>query len=586
MSNDLLTMADILQQFSDRLGKSAAERVLSVRKEIIGSEQSIETPYGKKKMLYTDYTASGRSLRFLNQEIEKILQMYANTHTEDTTTGRYMTSLLHEAYQVIASCLHADLDAYVVFVCGTGATGAIKRLQEILGVYIPSFSFKRLEAGLDMSFEQVKDAAFAKKKLPIVLVGPYEHHSNEVTWRLGFCKVGEIGLDSQGQIDLMDLEKQLDRYKAHDNIFVSLSACSNVTGVKSNIPDIVKLCKIYRAKIFFDFAALAPYVPIDLSDGDIDGLFFSPHKFIGGDSTTGILVIKRDLYKFELPPTHGGGGTVLYVNKTSQNFSTDIFDRESSGTPGVIQIVKTALTLGIKKIIGEAEIQAIESRHCVDILSFFAQQPRLSLLGSDSPHLRIPIISFNCQHKDRVFHPRFITVLLDQLFGIQMRAGCACAGPYGHRLLNIDDQVSQRYREWIVGDCEASKGKQVMGIKPGWVRFNLHYTITESEITYLKAALSFICQYADRFLPLYQFNMNSGDWVFSTDSLKPPLERILAQQETEMGRLPIGADDGVWNIQMQHAIHIAEHLAPVDDQAWDALAVFGDLAFFYGYKRG
>lgn len=568
---DLQGLLDILVS---KLKVEKLDLLSRLRSEIIGRKQVISTPFGNKTMVYADYTASGRALKIVTELMDSILPMYANTHTDDSSTGRYMTTLLHDALKVILQSTKAHVDQYVPLCTGTGATGAIKKLQEILGVYIPSATKINLEQCLGKKFDKIKEDAFNSQNIPIVIVGPYEHHSNEVTWRLGFCHVVALTLTESGDINLEELKSMLHKFSNYPKIIVSISAGSNVTGIKSDVSSITQICKAHGANIFFDFAAIAPYVDIDLSDAKADGIFFAPHKFLGGEGTTGVLILKKDLYNLSLPPTHGGGGTVDYVNQISQDFSHNIIDRENSGTPGALQIIKTALTLKVKDIVGKEVLAKKEHAYSQNIIEYMTNHPGMSLLGQTDPALRIPIISFNIKHRDRIFHPRFITKLLDQLFGIQTRAGCSCAGPYGHHLLKIDNVHSNAYRLFISGQLcpleqmSPTSSSKFMAIKPGWIRFNLHYSMSEAEIDYIKYAINFMYEYAQRFLPLYNLDLNTGSWSYKGD-LKIDSPPIHHDYKT------------VLDNQKQQALDIAQSLPEVTMQQLDHHEQFGSLAFFY-----
>jgi hypothetical protein len=237
-----------------------------------------------------------------------------------------------------------------------------------------------------------------------------------------------------------------------------------------------------------------------------DAIFFSPHKFLGGPGACGVLVFNRNLYRLDLPPTTAGGGTVDYVGFRNHDFSRDIETREKAGTPGILQAIKAALVLDLKEKIGVSQIAKIEKRNMDLFFSRLRESSDIHFLGNTDPSKRVSIISFNIRHGDRVLHPKFVTKLMNDLFGIQSRAGCSCAGPYGHILLNIDDEKSQQYREIIA--------RGLIGLKPGWVRVNLHYVFTEDDIRYLTRAIGFIAEKGHLFLQLYEFHIHSGEWVF------------------------------------------------------------------------
>jgi selenocysteine lyase/cysteine desulfurase len=488
-----------------------------IRKYIIGNNLVFHTPFGERHLLYIDYTASGRGVKIIEDKIQNILKFYANTHTEDDYSGKYLTHLFHQAEARIKDIVNAGEYGKIIFT-GSGTTGALKRLQEILGLYIPPVTLDRINKFHGITKD--KEKQIFENKCPVVFIGPYEHHTNELMWRESFVEVVVIKLDTNGMIDLKDLEDKLKNpaYKNRKKIG-SFSACSNVTGVLTNVYDIARLCHKYNSLVFFDFAAVAPYKKIDMNKDEesyFDGIMFSPHKFLGGPGTCGVLVFNEKIYRNDLPPTTAGGGTVLYVGFKDQDYFEDIEMRENAGTPPIIQAIKTALVLDLKEKIGINTIQKIEEEYKNDFINKLKEIENVVLIGDISAENKIPIISFNIIHKDRILHPKFVSKLFNDLFGIQSRAGCMCAGPYGHHLLNINYQTSLKYRKMILQGFE--------GIKPGWVRLNLHYTLSKEDIDYLIKCIGFIAKYGDLFLSKYEFDMNTAEWKFI--GFEPDLPRL------------------------------------------------------------
>ena len=428
-----------------------------LREQIIGNNYCFHTPFGKRLMTYTDYTASGRSLKFIENYLIKVQSYYANTHTEDDASGRSMTRLLHQAEQSIKRHLNAAENCYLIPV-GTGATGAISRLQQILGVYIPPATRLRLMdiAGKirntqpDYSDLIVKLKDEYRKARPVVFIGPYEHHSNDISWREGYAEVIEIDLAADGGIDLKDLEANLidPQYKNRLKIG-SFSAASNVTGLISPVYEIARMLHQHDALACFDFAAGAPYIEIDMNrdaKSYFDAVFISPHKFIGGPGSSGLLLVNQRVYDPSLPPTHPAGGTVKYVSELGYDFLDDVEERERAGTPGVLQVLKASLALELKDQIGVALIEERENQFNRQAVERFERNPNIRILGNPHAPTRISIFSVLIKHGDVFLHPKLATCLLNDLFGIQTRAGCVCAGPYGHRLLGINAEKSNRYR--------------------------------------------------------------------------------------------------------------------------------------------
>jgi len=354
---------------------------------------------------------------------------------------------------------------------------------------------------------------------PVVFVGPYEHHSNEVTWRQGLATVIEVRLAADGGIDLSHLEELLQDPAWQGRMRIgSFSAASNVTGMRSPVHKIAALLHRYDALACFDFAASAPYVEIDMNpapglhsgDASLDAVFISPHKFLGGPGSSGVLVFNERLYHPELPPSVSAGGTVDYVGPTSQDFIRDIEEREKAGTPGVLQILKAGLAFQLKDRIGVEVIEKRERELLGKVFARWQSDPAIEILGNPDPARRISIISFNLREPGgKYLHPKFVTSLLNDLFGIQSRAGCSCAGPYGHRLLDIDEHTSEQYRKWI--------RQGYSGVKPGWCRISLHYVMDDIEVQYLIDAIEFVARHGHVFLPEYNFDLHTGAWLHKCD---------------------------------------------------------------------
>lgn len=512
-----------------------------LRSQIIGVDAKLTTPFGERHMVYADYTASGRGLHFIEDYLKQIQLLYANSHTEDDTSGRTTTQLLHQAEQIIKSAVNAGVDGRII-ACGTGATGAIDRMQQLVGVKLPAATRMSLLSLLSGSAGDAVARAFTaycREHQPVVFVGPYEHHSNEVSWRESMATVVEVRLAEDGAIDLADLERllQLPAYQGRMRMG-SFSAASNVTGMISPVHEIAKLLHRYDALAFFDYAASAPYVAIDMNpqteagagDASLDAVFISPHKFVGGPGASGVLVFNQRCYHPELPPSVAGGGTVDYVGSESHDFIKDIETRENAGTPGILQTLKAALAFEIKQAVGIRVIEQRESDYVTRALSQWGAHPNIEIMGNPDPKRRIGIVSFNLKGpRGRYYHPRFITTLLDDLFGIQSRAGCSCAGPYGHKLLGIDEEKAEEFRAVIAqGHC---------GIKPGWCRIGFHYLFDDAEVGYILAAVKFIAENGFSYLPLYRFDTTTGLWSHR----QPQLSSAPLSLESALNATPFGA---------------------------------------------
>ncbi len=482
-----------------------------LRQECIGIDAFFETPFGKRMLVYCDYTASGRCLRFIERYLMDIQRSYANTHTEDDVSGRSMTLLLHQAEQMIKDAVNAGPDGRLIAV-GAGSTAAIDKCQQMLGVQLPPATRRLLSTILGL------DPLFPRQAAPVVFVGPYEHHSNEVTWRQGVAEVHEVGLSEDGGIDLAHLEALLQRPENEGRRLIgSFSAASNVTGMISPVHDIAALLHRYGAIACFDYAASSPYVKIDMcpdpaknrnpeEDRSLDAIFLSPHKLLGGPGSAGILVFKKSLYDCSLDPTVGGGGTVDYVGPHGHDFVKDIEQREKAGTPGVLQTMKAALAYEVKERIGTERLEAREQDLLQRAFKTWKSNPNIEILGNPDPEKRVAIVSFNIRDpRGGYLHPRLVTVLLNDLFGIQSRAGCSCAGPYGHRLLNINQDLAERYRQQVLMGHE--------GIKPGWCRVGFHFIMDDLEADYVIKAVDFLGHKGWLFVSAYELELDSGTWT-------------------------------------------------------------------------
>ncbi len=509
-----------------------------LRKNLIGVDAPFCTPFGQRLMLYGDYTASGRTLNFIEKYLMRIQRHYANTHTEDDMTGRSMTHLLHSAEQTIKDCVNAN-DDYRIINIGTGATGAINKMQQILGVYLPPASRMNLESSLGIDLESIKD------KMPVAFVGPYEHHSNEISWRDGLCETVTVKLDNKGHVDLNHLQELLIKPEYQNRLRIgSFSAASNVTGLVSAVHEIAALLHKHNALALFDYAASAPYVEINMqpkdacpdNDTSLDAVFISPHKFLGGPGSCGTLIFNKRLYNSSLAPTISGGGTVSYVAEHDHDFFDDIEEREKAGTPGVLQILRAALSFKVKDEVGVDAIAKIEHQWLTKAFDQWLSHDLIEVLGDHDVNNRVGIVSFNLKtNSGKYLHPKFVTVLLNDLFGIQSRAGCSCAGPYGHRLLNIDVETSEKYRELIL--------KGFHGIKPGWCRIGFHYVMDEADVDYIIEAVKFIADHGEDLLPWYEFCLKQACWKHINDDNECPeldLDDAFTEDLMNPSPIPIG----------------------------------------------
>jgi selenocysteine lyase/cysteine desulfurase len=558
-----------------------------LRQQIVGVDSTFRTPFGERLMVYCDYTASGRCLRFVESYLQSLQRIYANTHTEDDITGRSMSQLLHEAEEAIKKSVNAGPNGRII-ACGTGATGAIDKLQQIVGVALSPATRQSIEHMLDDSgtdFDSKALAGLLAEKQPVVFVGPYEHHSNEISWRQSLASTVEVRLQPDGDIDLAHLEELLQLPEYQNRLRIgSFSAASNVTGIRSNVREISALLHAYGAIACFDYAACAPYVEIDMNpapigdtDASIDAIFISPHKFLGGPGSSGVLVFNERIYHRELPPSVSAGGTVDYVGPTDQDYIGDIEEREKAGTPGVLQTLKAGLVFQIKDKVGTDVICKREHALTSRALAVWSNNDNIEVLGNPDAAKRVGIISFNIRDDDgRYLHHKFVTALLNDLFGIQSRAGCSCAGPYGHRLLNIDLGTSERYRHVVQeGHC---------GMKPGWCRVGLHWVMDDAEADYVIGAVQFVAQHGHRFLSLYNFDLCSGTWSHKADTgilTRFSLEAALDVVEGEPATLTLAVRKQLYDHYMTDAMRWVERLTRDGNAKLESLdGELGELQFF------
>lgn len=464
------------------------------RKNTVGNELVFKTPYGSKKMIYADWIASGR----LYQPIEdKILRDFGpfigNTHTETSETGTLTTKAYHLAHQIIKDHVHAD-PKDVIITTGFGMTGVINKFQRILGL---KYCGKN----------EVTNCQQNKEK-PVVFVTHMEHHSNQTSWFETRTDVVVIPPGDDLTVDLNILRQTLEKYKDRTKKIGAFTACSNVTGVFTPIHEMARIMHEYGGYCFVDYAASAPYVDINMHPEDpmekLDAIFFSPHKFLGGPGSSGVLVFCSDLYKNPVPD-NPGGGTVDWTNPWGEyKYIDDIEVREDGGTPGFLQAIRTALCIKVKDQMGTKNIKEREDQLVAKAFKGLRAIEGVHILAENVED-RLGVISF---YVDRV-HYNLMVKLLNDLYGIQVRGGCACAGTYGHYMLNVTYEDSHEITKRInSGD---------LSVKPGWVRASLHPTMTDEELEILLVAVEDIAKNIGTYEKDYIYNKKTNEYRHVTE---------------------------------------------------------------------
>lgn len=480
---------------------SDLERYFSnFRKNIIGSDSEIETPYGRKKLIYADWIASGRLYEPIeNRFLNDIDPLVGNTHSESSATGIAMTGAYHLAQRIVKQHVNAGEDDLLLFT-GTGMTSAIAKLQRILGLKVPEQAIKYCAFSPE-EYSKCKD--IPNKNKPVVFLTHTEHHSNHTSW---FETLADVVLLEPGKdlsVDPAALKKEINKYRNRPLIIGSFSACSNVTGYFPPYYELARIMHENGGLCFIDFAASAPYVDINMHPADkmeqLDAIFFSPHKFLGGPGSAGVLVFNKKLYKNQTPDSPGGG-TVKWTNRWGgYSYITDIETKEDGGTPGFLQGMRAALAIKLKEQMGTDNILKRE-KELLDVAFSGLKKIKGVHILADNITDRLGVFSFYVEN----IHHNLVTKLLNDRFGIQVRGGCSCAGTYGHFLLNVDLKHSKEITDLIdAGD---------LSLKPGWIRLSLHPTMTDNELIFILNAIGEVVKNGMEWSKDYQYNNHTNEF--------------------------------------------------------------------------
>lgn len=460
-----------------------------IAKKVIGHDLLIENAFGKKNLIYADWIASGR----LYEPIERLMSDYfgplvGNTHSESSLTGEAMTMAYKMAHDIIKNHVNASTDD-VFLATGSGMTSAIAKLQRILGLHIP---------------EKAKPFFVQPpSERPVVFITHMEHHSNHTSWLECEVDVVVIPPDEKLMVDPKSLERELIKYQDRKIKIGSFTACSNVTGIFTPVHQLSAVMHHYGGLCFIDFAASAPYADMNMHpekrEESFDAIFFSPHKFLGGPGSAGVLIFNKSLYQNRVPD-QPGGGTVMWTNPWGgHHYIEDIETREDGGTPAFLQTIRAALAIRLKEQMGTENIRRREDRLLDIVFRELQTIPGLVILAPEINH-RLGVLSFYIEH----VHYNFIVRALSDHFGIQVRGGCSCAGTYGHYLLHVSEEQSKEITSKIdSGD---------LSLKPGWVRLSLHPVMTENEVLYICDAIRYLALHADQLLKAYHYSVKTNEF--------------------------------------------------------------------------
>ncbi len=474
---------------------SLQEYFARFRQHIIGIDQMFETPHGIRKIIYADWTASGRLYGPIEDRLaHDIAPFVGNTHTESTVTGGTMTNAYHEAMRVIKEHVGAA-DCDVLISSNSGMTGVVNKFQRILGLKIHEKYQNRLK--------------ISPEERPVVFCSHMEHHSNQTSWLETVVDLEIIQPDSEGMMDLDSLRQLIAKYKDRQVKIAAITSCSNVTGIFTPYHDVARIMHQNGGYCFVDFAASAPYIDIDMHPDDedayLDAIYFSPHKFLGGPGSSGALIFNSKLYKNRVPD-NPGGGTVDWTNPWGEHkYIDEIEAREDGGTPAFLQTIKTALCIKLKDEMGTENMLRREEELMGILWDGVADIPNLHVLAPNEKH-RLGILSIYIDD----LHYNLATRLLNDRYGIQARGGCSCAGTYGHYLLHVTPEHSHSITS-LIDHGDHSR-------KPGWLRISIHPTMTDEEMHLIVDAVREISAHHKKWGEEYVYNKRTNEFRHQGES--------------------------------------------------------------------
>jgi selenocysteine lyase/cysteine desulfurase len=467
------------------------------RNNTIGNHQTFQSGFGKKKLVYADWTASGRAYAPIEEYIQNsMLPFMANTHTGTTISGKTMTEAYEEAKSVVKDHVNANPDDVLIF-CGSGMTGAVNKLQRLMGLRLP----ERL-----MDYLKADHLSIDESLRPVVFLSHMEHHSNQVSWLETIATVELILPDAEGQVDIEHFKQLLKKYKSRKNKILAITACSNVTGIQTPYHPMAKLIHAQGGLCFVDFACSAPLIDMDMhpdsTGSHLDAIYFSPHKFLGGPGTAGVLIFNKNIYR-NSKPDQPGGGTLLYTNPwKDREYMQDIEQREDGGTPPILPGIRVAMCIRLKEKMGSIHLLKREEELLERVFDRLSKIENIEILAGHIKK-RLGVFSFIVKGA----HHNLIVKILNDRFGIQTRGGCSCAGTYGHWLMNISKDQSYKILNMIrSGDLSG---------KPGWIRLSIHPTMTNREITFITDAIELTAKHYPEWKADYTYEAESNEFIFT-----------------------------------------------------------------------